>query len=312
MTSSRSRFLGQRHTSLPRRNARADDNGREHRSGGRDGDGVTRGELAHAVPETIRTREHRSPVEVAFEVIPEGVDGGISLVRFLLQRFENDRVEIARSDRRCVAGPPRRSAAGGSASRMASSSAPRESRFNLYGRVPAEQLVQHHPERIDIGPDGERVTTDLLGGRVVGCQRPAGELGKCRRFRLLLIQQLRDAEVEQPNLSVGGDQDVGGLQIPVHHELRVCVGDGIGDLRKQPDPRPCIELPIATVLVDGPPSTYSIARNGRCASRQAGVIETRDVRVRQRREDVALARHPFGEVRSAATPGAEVSVRQVD
>ncbi len=83
----RSRFLGQRHTSLPRRDTGADDDGRKHRSGGRDGDGVTRRELAHAVPETIRAREHRSPVEVAFEVIPERVDGGISLVRFLLQRL---------------------------------------------------------------------------------------------------------------------------------------------------------------------------------------------------------------------------------
>ena len=31
---------------------------------------------------------------------------------------------------------------------------------------------------------------------------------------------------------------------------------------------------------------------------QARVIETRDVRVRQRREDLALACHPFGEVRA--------------
>ena len=79
----------------------------------RDGDGVTRRELAHAVPEAVRAREHRSPVEIAFEVLHERVDGGISLVRLLLQRLENDRVEIAPERSAVVAAPRRRSAAAG-------------------------------------------------------------------------------------------------------------------------------------------------------------------------------------------------------
>ena len=131
-------------------------------------------------------------------------------------------------------------------------------------------------------------------------------------LRLLLIQQLGDAEVEQPDLAVGGDQDVGGLQIAVYDELRVRVGDGIGDLRKQPDARPCIELMIATVLIDGPAFDVLDRQKRPMRRGQAGVIQTRDVRVRQRREDLPLARHPFGEVRRAATPGAEVSMRRVD
>ena len=56
----RSCLLGQRHSGLPRHHTRADEDCREYRSGGTDRERVPRDELADAIPETVRLREHRS------------------------------------------------------------------------------------------------------------------------------------------------------------------------------------------------------------------------------------------------------------
>ena len=124
----------------------------------------------------------------------------------------------------------------------------------------AEELVENHTQRVDVGADGERLAEDLFGRGVVRRQRSAGELGEPGLLRLPFVEQLCDPEVEQPDLAIGGDEDICRLKIAMHDELRVRVGDGVRDLHEELEEGIKIELLVAAILVNLRPSTYSIAR----------------------------------------------------
>ncbi len=53
------------------------------------------------------------------------------------------------------------------------------------------------------------------------------------RLAVVVVQQLGDAEVQQFHLAVGGDQDVGGLQVAVHDQVGVRVADHRAHLQHQ-------------------------------------------------------------------------------
>ena len=121
-------LLGQ-HARLPRRDdaerrkARHDDRRRG------DGNRVTPDELRQAVSCAVRTREHRQPLEPAAQIVAQRVDRRVALGRALLERLEDNRVEVAAHDL------PRSEAVvvdalggAGSVSRIAVSSAPLELR----------------------------------------------------------------------------------------------------------------------------------------------------------------------------------------
>ena len=115
-------------------------------------------------------------------------------------------------------------------------------------------------------------------------------------------QQLCDPEVQQPDLAIGGDQNIRRLQIPMHDELRVRVGDGIRDLRKQLQPRLQIDLLVAAVLVDLM-SFDVLDREKRLPLRgEARVVQACDIRMSERREDFTLARHPLRQSRALPCP----------
>ena len=95
LTSSARVFLGQRHPRLPRHHTRADQERREHGCSCTDGECVPRDELADAIPEAVRLRQHRSCTEIAFDIVEQGVDRRVPRLRRLLESPEHDRVEIA-------------------------------------------------------------------------------------------------------------------------------------------------------------------------------------------------------------------------
>jgi hypothetical protein len=63
-------------------------------------------------------------------------------------------------------------------------------------------------------------------------------------------QQLDDAEVEQLGYARGGDEDVGGLQIAMNHQVVVRIVNGITDDPKQVQTFVDGEVAAVTVFVD--------------------------------------------------------------
>ena len=115
------------------------------------------------------------------------------------------------------------------------------------GPAPGEQLVQHDSERIHIGRNAERLACDLLGRGVLRRERAAGYLAEHGLLGQALVQQLGDAEVQQPHLALGGHQDVGRLHVAMHDQLAVRIRDRLGHLQKRAKPRGHVEAVVVAV-----------------------------------------------------------------
>ena len=194
-------------------------------------------ELAQAVEAGLGARRYRPCLEKAFEVLAQGGRRRVAPLDLAMQRRRDDRVEIAFQPPRptfLIVGAGDRQALRRSFGETAHPAARpldllaghrRREAGRRVARAPvrqlaAEQLEQHHPEGIDVGRGARRLAENLLGGGVVGRQRPealhcrltAGPLGR---------QDLGDAEVEEDRLAVAADQDVGRLDVAVDHEMLV-------------------------------------------------------------------------------------------
>jgi hypothetical protein len=117
----------------------------------------------------------------------------------------------------------------------------------------------------------------------VGAERRAG-------------QQLGDAEVEQLHLARRRDEDVGRLQVAVHHEVRVGVRHGAARGREQAQPRRHVEPPGVAVVRDGA-AVHVLHHEVRPpVGRHAAVEEAGHVRVVERGEDLPLGREAAHQV----------------
>ena len=191
-----------------------------------------------------RRAPHGPVVQVTPEVVGHGLHRRVPAGGLLAQRLGHDVVEVAAQRRRaaCAAswrgGPasaaaaprvarrrPHRTARAGSVSTMARISSAGELAVAAR-RVPAgQQQVEQHAQRVDVGGGGDVAARELLGRRVLGRQRRFALAGERRPLsRLVALQQLGDAEVEQLHLAVRGHQHVGGLEVAVHDQVRVRVG----------------------------------------------------------------------------------------
>ena len=98
------------------------------------------------------------------------------------------------------------------------------------------EQVEQHAEGIDVGGGSDRLALHLLRGGELRRERAASVQGERGALpRSLLVQQLRDAEVQQLHDAVAGDQDVGRLDVAVDDQIRVRVLDGAHDLKKERD-----------------------------------------------------------------------------
>ena len=101
-----------------------------------------------------------------------------------------------------------------------------------------QQLVQHHTEREDVAPVIDRQPAHLLGGHVA--DRPDHlPCGRWRRFIgrgpavRVPVGESRQAEVEDLDAALVGDEHVLGLDVAVDDALRVGGGEATRDLHRE-------------------------------------------------------------------------------
>ena len=65
-----------------------------------------------------------------------------------------------------------------------------------------------------------------------------------------MVQQLRDAEVEQLRRAVGRDKNVRGLEVAMDDQILVRVLDGGAEIDEELQPLAQVELPLVAVLIE--------------------------------------------------------------
>lgn len=154
-----------------------------------------------------------------------------------------------------------------------------------------EELVQHSAQHVDVGRRGHRLTPKLFGRRILRRQRAHV---RCRLIgqRLLGLQELRDAEVQQLHLADPRDEDVRRLQVAVHDEGLVRVLGGVAHDAEQA--QPFFDRQPLPVAMSGDRAPVHVLHDeiGRALGREAGIEQASDVRVREPRQDVRLGLEP--------------------
>ena len=99
-----------------------------------------------------------------------------------------------------------------------------------------QQLVEQHAEGVDVGGGGDCAALELLRRGVLGGQRARRGHRAADRDAGGLIDERRDPEVEELRAAGAVDENVRGLEVAVHDEVGVGVGDRVGDLEKELEP----------------------------------------------------------------------------
>jgi hypothetical protein len=162
------------------------------------------------------------------------------------------------------------------------------------GLAARDQLVEHHAQAILVGmrADGLRLAPRLLGSHVGGRaqQRALG------RHRRVLVQPLRQAEVEDPRPAPLVQHDVLRLDVAVDHPLSVRVGQGPRQLA-DPAGRPP-EVAGALLLLDHlgqRPPRNELRGDVVVLAGAAALEDGDDVRVVEVGRRLALAEEPLDE-----------------
>jgi hypothetical protein len=140
-------------------------------------------------------------------------------------------------------------------------------------------------EAVDVAEGRYRATLDLLGARVIRCVVPhlriaAGRVGG--------LEQLGNAEVEQPGGALGGHQQVGRLDVAVNDQSLVREMHRVGDLNQKP------RAAMLRNPVHGAPAVDRFTideidrQPGLAVPGAAAVDQTSDVRMIQIGQDLAL------------------------
>ena len=238
---------------------------------------------------------HRLAAEMAIDVFGQPAGGGVAAGRFLLQCGQHDRVEIA--GELPALGEP----FSGAAARI---DHPARWRRDLLvddplrllpsqalqpvRRTPGQELVQQHPQRVDVACGGDRFAAHLFRAGIARRHRPRELRVLAGGGAVLRIEQRGDAEVEQLRHAGVRHQDVAGLQIPMDHPVLVRVIDRFAHRAKQLEP-PLDRQPIlAAEDVDGQALDILDDEIRAAVLAAAAVEQHRDIRVIQVGQDLTL------------------------
>jgi hypothetical protein len=92
-----------------------------------------------------------------------------------------------------------------------------------------DAVAQHDPARVEVGALRSRLATHRLGREIAG---GAEQVAGLRQGGRILGQS--DAEVDQLGAAVWRDQDVLGLDVPVHDSRGMNMGKGAEELPRKP------------------------------------------------------------------------------
>ena len=216
-------------------------------------------------------RGDRPPVEITLQVVGERRDGLIPLRRIHAQRLAGDLFQVARQLER----PDLLARCADQLLHVLA--------FQPARPFPGQQLVQQYPQRIDVAAGGHAAAQDLLRAGVIdGPRREArGVAAFARRH------DLGNPEVQQLHRPVGGDENIGGLQVAVHHQVPVRILHAGADLLQQADLAGRVQVPgeliqaLAFHVLDHQVRKPVIGG--------AGIQQTGDVGVLQASQDLPLA-----------------------
>ena len=218
--------LDPRDAGLPRR-GRAAAGQAQHRHGGRrHGDTVPHDELAHAVAQRGGRCGHGPAVHPCRQVRQEPKHRWVAVARVLAERLQHDDVEVAaqrgaQGGRRHAARPGRLGLADG-AHRLEG-----RQTDEFVGRALRKEPIGQHTQRVHVGGRGHRIAPHLFRARVLGREAALARAGLGGAGAALLGHQGGDAEVEQFRVTIRGDQDVGGLQVAMDHQMLVRMRHGV-------------------------------------------------------------------------------------
>src|SRR5262249_3443524 len=95
------------------------------------------------------------------------------------------------------------------------------------------------------------------------------------------LEQLGDAEVEQLDEPVVAHEDVGGLDVAVDDQVRVCMNDRVENVEKETQPRIDAQRALVAESVEAHACDVFEDEIRLAGRRDAGVDQTRDMRMRQ-------------------------------
>ena len=253
------RLLRQR--ALVQRQRQAAAQRRQHQRGGQRQCPVAAQPQPGAVLPVLAPHADRLRRQVALQVLDEGADAGVALAGLLAQRLGAHRLQVAQRGRRVGRSAAAFAAFGqaqqlGEARRLAVQHGVLElGARQLAGALrqkAGEQLEQHDAQRVLVGAGADGLAGHLLGCRVGRRQARAGPGGQLTVGpRGVGVEQGGDAEVEQLGGTVRADDDVGGLEVAVHHQLRVRRLHGLRHVHQQAHASGHRQLPLAHMRRQG-------------------------------------------------------------
>ena len=159
---------------------------------------------------------------------------------------------------------------------------------NRVVRLEREAAGQHpeeeHAEGVDVAGRGGGIARDLLGGDVGGRAEHGPRLGQPA-----LIADTSDPEVGDPRMSLGVEQDVGGLQVAMDEAASVRVGETGCDLGRDASCVVVGKRPARREPVFERAAGKVFERHERPSVGLAVLVEPADVRMRERCRGPGLA-----------------------
>ena len=252
-------------------------------------------ELARAIEPRTGERGDRKAGQRAADVVGEGDDREVALFRVLAQRLETDLVEVpvfvARAQvARYLARPP------GFALDDFPGEGERAGRLSAERPLSGEQLEEQEPQRMDVGGGRRRLSLDLFWCRIARRQQV---VDAARQTEVVLLEELGDAEIEELHLAIAGDEDVRRLEVAVDHQARMRIGDRVAHLEEDRELGREGESCLRTEAVDRHPLDVLERQVRGAVRRDPAVDQTRDARMLEPRQDLALAFEPQAELARA-------------
>src|SRR5258708_7207788 len=101
------------------------------------------------------------------------------------------------------------------------------------GKVAGEQLIEHESQRVNVGGGGDGEAANLLRASELGREETDGVGGLEAGLGAIGEEKLGEAEIEQLGNAVGGDHDVGGLEVAMDDVGGVRILNGFADLTEE-------------------------------------------------------------------------------